>query len=123
MYYIKLLLVILLLISIMGYIYAVLREKYYLKNNIIIVENKNVTTEDFKDIDMNIFLCKGLRLKTGDEIKIKTTDETLKGTLLGGNFKEDILKIITKANRVEKVRVENILDLKLIKEYGKFFTT
>ncbi len=123
MRYIINILIIAFFVSIIGYILSVLREKYYLKNNIIIVDNKSLTSDDFKDIDMNQMSYNGLYLKTGDEIKIVTeNNQTYKGTLLGGKFEDGILKVITKTDEILEFRVSKINKVKIIREYGKFFT-
>ncbi len=123
MYYIEIILILLLIISIFGYIFSVLREKYYLKKNIIILENKNIDQEDLKDLDIYFLLHKGVKFKAGDEVKIETDEKIYKGTLLGGKFNEGILKILTRSNEVKVVRLRSILEVKVTREYGKFFTS
>lgn len=122
LYYIKIILIMGLIISLSGYFFVIMREKYYLKNNIIIIDNKSVRPKDFEDIDMKQMSYKGIKLKTGDELKIKMKNKTYKGTLIGGKFKEGVLKIITSSDEILELKVKNILDLKLTREYGKFFT-
>lgn len=123
MYYIKISLILSLIISILGYVFSIIREKYYLKNNIVIMDNKNVTKEDLEDLDINMLLYKGVKLKTGDEIKVVTDEKVYKGTLLGGKFNDGILKIITKSNEIREISLSSVLKVKVIREYGKFFTS
>ncbi len=122
LYYIKIILITSLVISLMGFLFATIREKYYLKNNIIIIDNNSLTEDVFEDIDINQMFFKGLKIKTGDELKIKTKDRTYKGILLGGKFKEGVIKILINSEELIELEVKNIIEVKLLREYGKFFT-
>ena len=120
--FIQYLLLILLVVSGVGYVLATLREKAYIKNNIIVIDNKNLTAEDLKEIDINEFILKGKRVRSGDELKIITLErEKLNGTLIGGNKSNKSLHMITSNDKVKKLRISKILRLKIISKYGKFF--
>lgn len=120
--FIQYLLLILLVVSGVGYVLATLREKAYMKNNIIVIDNKNLTAEDLKEIDINEFILKGKRVRSGDELKIITLErEKLNGTLIGGNKSNKSLHMITSNDKVKKLRISKILRLKIISKYGKFF--
>ncbi len=123
MYYLRMVLIISLIVSVTGYILVVLREKYYLNNNIIVLDNSSVTSEDFEDIDINQMSYKGIRLKTGDEVKIVTRQKVMyQGTLIGGKLKDGILRMVTYSDEIKEIQMDNILKLKLVRAYGKFFT-
>lgn len=120
--FIQYLLLILLVVSGVGYVLATLREKAYIKNNIIVIDNKNLTAEDLKEIDINEFILKGKRVRSGDELKIITLErEKLNGTLIGGNKSNKSLHMITSNDKIKKLRINKILRLKIISKYGKFF--
>lgn len=121
MIYIKIILIISLILSISGYIFAVLREKYYLRKNIIIIDNKYIKKSHLKGLDMNSFIYNKIYLKTGDELKIITQKKTYKGILLGGKFNEGIIRIVIKPHNILEIRLNEILKLKVTKKYGKFF--
>lgn len=123
MIYIKIILIISLIVSILGYIFSVLREKYYLKKNIIIIDNKNIRKSDLNGLDMNSFIYNQVYLKTGDELKIITENRIYKGILLGGKFNEGIIRIVTKPNNIKEIKLNEILKLKVTKKYGKFFAS
>lgn len=115
------LILIALFLSLFGYVLVILKEKMYMKKNIIIIENKHLTPEDLDEIDINQFILKGKRVKTGDEIKVITSEkEKLNGTLIGANKKNEAIHMITFKNRIEKLKVENILKFKITSKYGKF---
>lgn len=115
-------LVMFLITSILGYIFVVLKEKFYLKNNIILIDNKYVTQEDLDVTDLKEFFLDGTRLKAGDEIKVVTKDkESFIGILIGAVKKENSILLITYKNRVLKFRIDNILQFKIVSKYGKFF--
>ena len=112
----------LLITSILGYIFVVLKEKFYLKNNIILIDNKYVTQEDLDVTDLKEFFLDGTRLKAGDEIKVVTKDkESFIGILIGAVKKENSILLVTYKNRVLKFRIDNIMQFKIVSKYGKFF--
>lgn len=120
--FIQYLLLILLAMSGVGYILAILREKVYMKSNIIVIDNKNLTVEDLKEVDINEFILKGKRVRSGDELKIITLEkEKLNGTLIGGNKSNESLHMSTSKDKVKKLRISKILRLKIVSKYGKFF--
>lgn len=115
-------LVMLLVASIFGYIFVVLKEKFYLKNNIILIDNKYVTQEHLDGTDLKEFFLDGTRLKAGDEIKVVTKDkESFMGILIGAVKKENSILLVTYKNKVLKFRIDNILQFKIVSKYGKFF--
>jgi hypothetical protein len=115
-------LIMLLISSLLGYILVVLKEKFYLKNNIILIDNKYVTQEDLDGTDLKEFLLDGERLKAGDEIKVITKDkERFIGILIGAVKKENSILLVTYSNKVLKFNIDNILQFKVISKYGKFF--
>ncbi|MGO1470597.1 MAG: hypothetical protein ACTHW2_11290 [Tissierella sp.] len=108
-------------LSLFGYILVILKEKVYMKRNIIIIENKYLTKEDLKEIDINEFILQGKKVKSGDEIKIVTSQkEKLNGTLIGANKCNKSIHIITFKNKIKKLKIDNILKLKITSKYGKF---
>ncbi len=117
------LLIILLFTSVLGYILVVLKEKKYLKNNIILIDNKHVTQEHLNYTDMKEFFLDGTRLKAGDEIRVLTSkNEKIIGTLIGAIKKEKSILMITHKNKIVKFKVDNILQFKILSKYGKFFS-
>ncbi len=108
-------------ISIYGYCLVILKEKLYMKKNIIVIDNKHLTKDDLKDVDVNEFILKGKRVKSGDEVKVTTlSKEKLNGTLIGGNIKNRAIHIITFDNEVKKLVIDDISKFKIISKYGKF---
>ena len=83
-YHIKTILIVALIINIIGYILVVLKEKLYLKNNIIVINKKSVTEDHLKAADMKEFILDGTRVKSGDEIRIVTlAKDRFEGILIG----------------------------------------
>ncbi len=109
-------------LSLAGYILVVMKEKFFLKNNIIIIDNKHLTEEDLSDTDISEFIYKGQRVKSGDEIQVVTRKkEKVSGIIIGAKKTEDTIHLITYNNDVIKFKIENILDFKIISKYGRFF--
>lgn len=109
--------------GILGYTLVVFKEKFYLKNNIIYIDNRFISQEEIEDTDMQEFFLDGTKLKAGDELSILTKSrEKFKGILLGAVQKEQSIKIITYANEVIKLKIESINQFKIMSKYGKFFS-
>lgn len=120
--YIQRILFVLLLANILGYILVVLKEKIYLKNNMIVIDKKNVTQNHLDVADMKEFILDGTRVKSGDEIKVITiAKEKIEGILIGAIKKERAILLVTHNNQVKKFDIDNILKFKVISKYGKFF--
>lgn len=109
-------------LSLAGYILVVLKEKFLLKNNMIVIDNKHLTQEDLSETDINEFIFKGQRIKSGDEILVITkNDERVNGIIIGAKKSEDAIHIITYNNDVIKCKIENIIKFKVVSRYGRFF--
>lgn len=109
-------------LSISGYILVVLKEKFFLKNNIIIIDNKHLSPDDLGETDINEFIFKGKRIKSGDEIKVVTKEkEKVNGIIIGAKKSDDTIHIITYNNDVIKCKVDNILKFRVVSKYGRFF--
>lgn len=114
--------IIFLVISVIGYILSVVKEKMYLKKNIILLDNKYITQEDLDETDMNEFLLYGSKMKTGDEIKLVTNEKKrFNGTIIGAKKSEKVIHLITNKNEIIKFKIDNIADFKIISKYGSFF--
>lgn len=110
--------------SLSGYILVVMREKFFLKNNMIIIDNKYLTQQDLEEADIREFIFRGQVLKSGDEILVYTRDRRkVLGTIIGAKKDDDTIHIITYKNRIVKCRVEDILKFKVISKYGRFFNS
>ena len=122
LYYIQQILFFALVISILGYILSVLKEKLYLKNNIIVINKKSVTEKHLEEADMKEFILDGSRIKSGDEIRIVTRRrDKFDGILIGAIRRERSILMVTHDDEIKKFNIDNILKLKVISRYGKFF--
>lgn len=114
--------IVLFIISFLGYISMVLIEKRYAKQNIILIQNKHLKQEDINEVDINEFIYKGERVRSGDEIKITTKEnEKFNGIIIGAKKSAKSIHIITYDNEILKLKIDNILGFKVISKYGKFF--
>ncbi len=107
--------------SMTGYIYIVLREKIYLKNNMIYLDYKNVDPEQIKEVKIKHFKLGHHELMAGDEIKVKLkSSKSIKGTVLGlAKDKKTIL--LMGSQGVRNLEIHAIEKLKVASKYGKFF--
>ncbi|MBU5314154.1 hypothetical protein KQI38_19220 [Tissierella carlieri] len=122
LYYLRIMLVLLFIASIFGYIFVILKEKIYLKNNIIIIDKKVVTQEHLNEADMKEFILDGLRVKAGDEIRVITKEnKKYNGILLGAKKKDKSILMVTHRDEIKLFAIDNILKFKVVSKYGKFF--
>jgi len=107
--------------SLTGYIFIVLKEKIYLKNNMIYLDYKNVDPEQIKDVEIKHFKLGTHELMAGDEIKVKLKGaKSIKGTVLGlAKDKKTILLMGSKG--IKNLEIRAIKELKVASKYGKFF--
>ena len=107
--------------SLTGYILIVLKEKIYLKNNMIYLDYKNVDPEQIKEVEIKHFKLGTHELMAGDEIKVKLKGaKSIKGTVLGlAKDKKTILLMGSKG--IKNLEIRAIKELKVASKYGKFF--
>ena len=123
MFIIKTILIMLLFTSVLGYVLVVIKEKIYLKNNVILIDNKHVTQDHLDNTDMKEFFLDGTMLKAGDEIKVITRkEEKFIGILIGASKSEKSILLVTNKNKVIKFKIDNISQFKILSKYGKFFS-
>ena len=120
--FITTILILLFIASVFGYIFTILKEKLYLKNNIIIIDKKVVTEELLNEAELKEFLLDGLMVKAGDEIKVVTKEKKkYNGILIGAKLKEKSILMVTHKDEIKLFKIDNILEFKLVRKYGNFF--
>lgn len=116
------LLIMLFLVSLIGYILVVLKEKLFLFDNMIIIGKKSVTQEHINDTDMKVFTIGGIKIKSGDEIRLVLLNNLkIDGIVIGAKAKEKELMMVTHSDEVKAFEVKDIRKIKVISKYGKFF--
>ncbi len=119
---IQTILIILFITSLMGYILTILKEKAYLKNNMIIIDRKAVTQQELNEADVKEFFLDGKKARSGDGIKIVTKEkEKYNGILIGAKKKDREIMIVTYSDQIKTFKIENIEKFKIVSKYGKFF--
>ena len=114
--------ILLFITSLFGYIFVILKEKLYLKNNIIYIDKKIVTEKILDETDIKEFFLDGLRVKAGDEIKVVTKEKKkYNGILLGAKKNNNSILMVTHKDEIKDFNIDNILRFKVISKYGKFF--
>ncbi len=109
-------------VSMLGYFLCVLKEKYYLKNNRIVIDGKGITEDHINEIDTNYFKVGKTEIMAGDEVKIYFNDKKkLEGIILGAKIQENSFMIITGDDTVELIELKNIKSFRVINKYGKLF--
>ena len=71
---------------------------------------------------MKEFELNGNRVKAGDEIKVITkTKDKFAGILIGAIRKERAILMVTHKNEIKQLKIDNIIEFKIISKYGQFF--
>lgn len=120
--YILVISVLLFITSMVGYIFSTLKEKSYLKNNMIIIDKKIVTQDHLNETDIKEFVLDGLRVKAGDEIRVITKGKRIyNGILIGAKKSDRAILMVTHSDEIKTFKVDNIVRLKILTKYGMFF--
>ncbi|WP_352419935.1 hypothetical protein [Proteiniborus sp.] len=115
-------LVMILFVSLIGYILVVLKEKLYLDDNIIIIGKKSVTQEHIDEADMKVFSIGGVKIKSGDEVRVVFSNKnTVDGIVIGAKANNMELLIVTHRDEVKTFKVDKIKKVKIVSKYGSFF--
>ncbi len=110
-------------LSMIGYFFVVMKEKYYLKNHIVLIDHKDLEPEILKNIDIKHFMLGSTEVMAGDEVKIHLENAlSIKGTVLGVIKAENSIALVTRSHGVKNFKVNSIKKLKVISRYGKFFS-
>ncbi|WP_053956921.1 hypothetical protein [Inediibacterium massiliense] len=110
------------IIFFLGYIFTILKEKYYLWNHFIFIDSKAISQEHIDEVETRYFKIGKIRIMAGDEMKIYFHNKNVtKGIIVGAKLKDNRLLIVNPKDEVEFVNVDEIKDIKIISRYGKFF--
>lgn len=113
---------VLLAIRILRNIFTVIREKIALSNNMIVIENDHISSEDLERAEVKMFMIQGKKIHAGDRIKVVTKfKDKIEGLVLGVDTKQEALILAADASVVD-IQFRKIADVKLISRYGRFFT-
>ncbi len=119
---IVMILLMLFLVSIIGYILVVIKEKLYLSDNMIVLGKKSVTQDHIDETDMKFFSIGGVRLKSGDEIRvILSNNNRVDGIVIGAKTKNKEILLVTHSDEIKSFEVEKIKRIKVVSKYGSFF--
>ncbi|WP_129596389.1 hypothetical protein [Anaerophilus nitritogenes] len=110
------------IIFFLGYIFTILKEKYYLWNHFIFIDSKAISQEHIDEVETRYFKIGKIRVMAGDEMKIYCHNKNvIKGIIIGATLKDNRVLIVTPKDEIEFVNVDDIKDIKIISRYGKFF--
>lgn len=109
------------IISFLAYSLIVIKEKYFLKQNMIVLDSKHLRQEDINETDINEFVFQGIETRSGDEVRVVTDSKEYEGMLIGLKFDEESIHILTYRNEIEKIKLGKIKDFSMLNKYGSFF--
>lgn len=109
-------------VTLLGYIFVIIKEKYYLMNNIVLIDCKGITQQDLDAIELKHFKLGSSEIMAGDEMKICIDNNNqLRGTVLGAKITDNSILMVTDGKKVECISIQEIKKFKIISRYGKFF--
>lgn len=109
-------------VSLIGYILVVIKEKIYLRQNLIVIDSKSVTQEYIDETDLKEFIISGTEIRAGDEVKvILSGNKKMTGIIIGANKKENLILMVTHDDQIKRFNVNKIKKLKIVSKYGRFF--
>lgn len=115
-------LIMLFIVSIIGYILIVIKERFYLSENMIVLGSKSVTQELIDETDMKFFSRGGINIKSGDEIRIILFNNSkVDGIVIGAKAMEKEILLVTHKDEIKSFNIEKIKKVKLVSKYGSFF--
>lgn len=115
-------LIMLFIVSIIGYILIVIKERFYLSENMIVLGSKSVTQELIDETDMKFFSIGGINIKSGDEIRIILFNNSkVDGIVIGAKAMEKEILLVTHKDEIKSFNIEKIKKVKLVSKYGSFF--
>lgn len=113
-------LILLFIVSVFGYLISILKEKYDLNNNKIVLKSKTITQSFIDEIELKIFKLGNIKLTIGDQIKILLkNNNSIKGIVLGAQKTDNSILILTLEDKIIELEISNIRKLKILSRYGK----
>jgi len=120
--YLMITLELLLIVSFLGYLLSIIKEKTDFRNNKINIRSKKITQKLIDEIDYKIFKLGNTKLNIGDEIKVHLRNNKLvKGTLVGAKKNSNSLCLVTSEDEVLELSIPTIKKLKVTSKYGRIF--
>ncbi len=115
-------LITLLCVSFCGYLIAVMREKYDLMRQQVVIKSKVVTQRFLDELDLKIFKLGRNKLIMGDEIRLRLKDNhSLRGVVLGAKKTSNVLCLVTVQDEIVEIQVSSIQKLTVVTKYGRIF--
>jgi len=112
----------LLIVSVIGYLLSIFKEKADLFNDRVRIPSRNVTQQIIDKIELKAFKLGKISLMIGDEIKVYMKDNAqIRGIVLGARKEDNCLCLVTSDDEVIELRVSTIRKLKVMMRYGRFF--
>ena len=115
-------LLLLLIISILGYVFSVLAEKRNLRMNSVVIKSRNISTHILNKIELKGFALGRKVLIMGDEVSLLLSDyKKVVGTILGASKATNIIFLLTSKDEVLELDVSQIKLVRVISRYGRLF--
>lgn len=109
-------------VAICGYLISIMREKYDLMRQQVVIKSKVVTQKIIDEIDLKIFKLGRNKLIMGDEIRLRLKDNNiLRGIVLGAKKTDNVLCLVTLQDEIVEVSVTKIQKLTYVTKYGRIF--
>lgn len=109
-------------VSIFGYVMAVIKEKIDLFHNQVHIPSQKLTQLDIDAIELKAFRVGKVNLMTGDQVQVYLKDNMkVRGTVIGARKRDNSLCIVTSRDELLTLSVQTIRKLRVVTRYGKIF--
>ncbi len=109
-------------VSIFGYVLTVIKEKIDLHHNMVHIPSQKLTQLDIDSVDLKAFRVGKVSLMTGDQVQVFLKDNVkLRGTVIGARKRDNSLCIVTSRDELLTLSVQTIRKLRVVTRYGKIF--
>lgn len=109
-------------VSIFGYVLTVIKEKIDLYHDQVHIPSQKLTQMDIDSVDLKAFRVGKVNLMTGDQIQVQLKDNVkVRGTVIGARKRDNSLCIVTSRDELLTLSVQTIHKLKVVTRYGKIF--
>ncbi len=109
-------------VSVFGYVMTVLKEKMDLYHDRVHIPSQKLTQMDIDSVELKAFRVGKVNLMIGDQIQVYLKDNVrIRGTVLGARKKDNSLCLVTSRDELVTLSVPAIRKLKVVTRYGKIF--
>jgi hypothetical protein len=110
-----------LFIATTGYAISVMLERKSIIDMTFTIKSKAVPTQYIDSLDMLVFKLGRKRMNIGDEVRVVTESQIVRGMLLGAKSRSNLICILEKTEEIKELSLKSVRSVRILKKYGRFF--